>query len=186
MKQGLVLIDLQNDYFKGGKFELYKPEAAAVQAAKILDYFRKQCLPIFHIQHINVKPNPVFFAPDTEGANIYKAVAPLQNEVRVVKHYPDSFLQTNLQQELEAQGVTELVVCGMMSHMCIDTTVRSAVAKGYGVTLIENACTARALEWEGKMLPAQNVHNVFMAALASGFAKVMKADEWLSNYKKAH
>lgn len=180
MKQGLVLIDLQNDYFKGGKFELYKPETAAENAAKVLDYFRKQGLPIFHVQHINVKPNPVFFEPDTEGVNIYKDVAPIENEVRIIKHYPDSFLQTNLQEQLQAQGVTELVICGMMSHMCVDTTVRAAVARGYKVILIGDACTTRDLEWQGKILPAQDVHDAFMAALASGFAKVIKVNEWLS------
>lgn len=181
MKLGLVLIDIQNDYFKGGKFELVNPEQAATQASTVLTFFRKHGWPIFHVQHINIKPDAKFFIPDTAGADFYKVNCPLEGEEIIVKHKPDSFLDTNLKEKLQEKCVDALVICGMMTHMCIDTTVRSASKYGYPVTLIEDACATRDLKWKGTTVPAKQVHNAYMAALDGTFAKVMKADAWIIN-----
>lgn len=180
MKKGLILIDIQNDYFPGGKYVLNAPKKAAEQAVKILSYFREKGLPVFHVSHVNVNLNPAFFAPHSEGVEFFKDVAPLEGEIKVIKHSPDSFFKTDLKEQLDAQGVTHLVICGMMTHMCIDTTVRSASHYGYPIELIEDACATRDLLWEEHVIPAKTVQSVFMAALASGFASVDKADEWLS------
>ncbi len=179
MKQGLVLVDIQKDYFKGGKHELFEAEKAAREAEKVLTYFRRKNLPVFYVQHINNKKNATFFTPHSSGVEIFEGIAPQENETIITKYYPDSFFETDLKEQLEKQGVTELVVCGMMTHMCIDTTVRAAVSHGYTVTLIEDACTTRDLEWEGEVLSAQYVHKVFMASLNGIFAKVIKTSEWL-------
>lgn len=179
MKQGLVLIDIQNDYFPGGKYELEGAEKAAREAAKVLRYFRENDLPVFHVCHINIAPNPPFFSPNSKGAEFFEAVAPKDGEITIIKHTPDSFLRTHLNDELEAAGVTELVVCGMMTHMCVDTTVRSASRYGYPVTLIGDACATRNLEWHHEVIGAKEVQGAFLAALDSGFATVVTADEWL-------
>ena len=91
----------------------------------------------------------------------------------VEKHAPDSFLQTPLQAHLEALGAKRLVVCGMMSHMCIDTTVRSAKAREYETLLLHDACTTKDLSWDGAILPAESVHRAFMASLQGMFARVI-------------
>jgi len=69
-------------------------------------------------------------------------------------------------------GVRELIVCGAMSHMCIDTTVRAAFDLGYHSIVVEDACATRNLEFNGVTVEAAKVHAAFMAALAYGFAKV--------------
>lgn len=180
MKTGLILVDIQNDYFKGGKYELVNPEQAATQANKILEFFRKHELPIYHVRHISMSPDAAFFKPDTAGADFYNKCRPSGEEEIIIKHRPDSFYGTNLKEKLEEKGIENLVVCGMMTHMCIDTTVRSANRNGYPVELIEDACATRNLEWRGSMVPAEQVQNAYMAALNGSFAKVYKADEWLS------
>lgn len=94
-----------------------------------------------------------------------------------MKHYPNSFYETDLHNELMKNEVTELVVCGMMTHMCIDTTVRAAKEYGYKVTLISDGCAAKALEWNGVRIPADTVQDVFMASLNRKFADVITSVE---------
>jgi len=84
MKHGLILIDIQNDYFAGGKMVLVGMDKAANNAKKLLDTFRKAKLPIFHVQHISNRAGAAFFLPDTEGVKIHESVAPLQNETIVL------------------------------------------------------------------------------------------------------
>ncbi|SEH85103.1 isochorismatase-like [Akkermansia glycaniphila] len=179
MNPGLLLIDIQNDYFTGGKWELHRAEQAAAQASGILDRFRSRNLPVFHIQHINLKEGAPFFVPNTPGAEIHRQVAPVPGETLIVKHAPDSFFQTDLHLQLERRHIGHLVVCGMMTHMCVDTTVRAAKNYGYGITLIEDACATKDLLWHGASLAAPAVQAVFMAALNGTFAEISTAGTWL-------
>lgn len=172
MKKALVLIDIQNDYFPGGRFELDQPDAAGQNAKSALDYFRKKALPIVHVQHINTTTDAPFFVADTEGVNIHALVTPLPGEPVVIKNTPDSFFNTDLLPLLKELGIEQLVICGMMSHMCIDTTVRSAKMLGFEIELLSDACTTRDLLWENAPIPADLVHAAFMAALQNTFADV--------------
>lgn len=183
MKVGLILVDIQNDYFRGGKYELVNPEQAVIQANKILEFFRKQNLPIYHVRHISLNPDAKFFIPDTTGADFYKDCNPLDGEEIIIKHRPDSFFGTSLKDKLEEKGIDTLVVCGMMTHMCIDTTVRSAGNYGYSVELIEDAVATRDLVWGEITVSAEQVQSAYMAALNGTFAKVQKADAWIKEHK---
>lgn len=180
MNKALVLVDIQNDYFPGGRHELAAPAAAAAEAAKLLSYFRERAWPVFHVRHINQWADATFFLPDTTGAEIHASCSPLPGEPVIVKHTPDSFLTTDLKARLDGAAVDRLVVCGMMTHMCIDTTVRSAYAQGYAVTLIEDACATRALQRGAVTVPAEQVQHAFLAALDGVFANVMTAADWLA------
>lgn len=175
MNTALVLVDIQNDYFKGGRNELFNPDKAASHAEEALSLFREKRLPIVHIQCVLLEENATFFLPDTEGINIHERVTPQSGEKVIVKHTPDSFFQTELQEHLESMDVTRLVVCGMMSHICIDSTVRSASRLGYEVILLGDACATRDLEWDGTVIPAKTVHDTFMASLQGTFAQVVSA-----------
>ncbi|WP_037586230.1 cysteine hydrolase family protein [Stenoxybacter acetivorans] len=176
-KKALLLVDIQNDYFPGGRNPLYRAEEAALNAQQILMFFRQKEQPIFHVQHISLQENAAFFLPNTDGCLIHKSVLPDGNESVVIKHTPDSFFQTNLQEKLVLNEIDELVICGMMSHMCIDTTVRSAKRLGYVVTVIADACTTRDLIYGGETIQAETVHRTFMAALNGTFAKVIDVSE---------
>ncbi|SFJ49955.1 MULTISPECIES: cysteine hydrolase family protein [unclassified Bacillus (in: firmicutes)] len=181
MKTGLVLIDIQNDYFPGGRCELHEPLKAVENAEKVLDFFRKANLSVFHVQHISVKEGATFFLPNTEGVKIHPHVAPRKNEYVVQKNYPNSFRKTNLLQLLQREGIEHLVICGMMTHMCIDTTVRAASDLEFECTVIEDACTTKDLVFNNETIQAKHVHVAFMSALNNMFAKVIKTTEFLSN-----
>lgn len=178
MNTALVLIDIQNDYFPGGKNELFEADRCADRAAEALRLFRERGLPVVHVQHVSKSADATFFLPDTEGVRIHERVRPIAGEPVVVKHFPDGFLHTELKEILAARGVERLAVCGMMSHMCVDTTVRAAMAQGYStVLLLGDACTTKDLAWNGERIPARTVHAAFMAALHGTFATVLDTGE---------
>lgn len=181
MKTGLVLIDIQNDYFPGGRCELHEPLKAVENAKKVLDFFREMNLPIFHVQHISVKEGATFFIPHTEGIKIHPYVAPLKNEFVVQKNYPNSFQKTKLLEILQQEGISHLVICGMMTNMCIDTTVRAANDLEFGCIVIEDACTTKDLVFNNERIHAKHVHKAFMGALDKMFANVIETTEFLSN-----
>jgi nicotinamidase-related amidase len=173
MKKALLLIDIQNDYFNGGRNQLVNAEKAAETAKQALDFFRREHLPVFHVQHISLQEGATFFLPNSDGCEINARVLPERNETVVIKHTPDSFFQTDLNEQLAALGIEQLFICGMMSHMCVDTSVRAAKRLGYNVILIADACATRDLEWNDEIIPAETVHNVFMASLKGTFAEVI-------------
>lgn len=175
----LLLIDIQNDYFPGGKWVLHEPVKAAVQAALVLADYRGRGLPVFHIRHESLQPGAVFFLPGTSGADIHPRVAPAEGERVLLKHVPNAFFGTGLNEELQAAGIKHLTVCGMMTHMCIDTSVRAARDYGYRVTLLEDACATRELEWQGERLPADTVQKAMLAALNGTFARIIQVEPYL-------
>src|SRR5688500_15573529 len=119
MRVGLILVDIQNDYFLGGKMELEGSERAARLAGRLLNFFRQQQLPVVHIQHLATQPGATFFIPQTPGVEIRADVQPLSSETVIQKHFPNSFRETGLLEHLRTQNIDKLVVAGMMTHMCI-------------------------------------------------------------------
>ncbi len=95
------------------------------------------------------------------------------------KHYPNSFRETNLLEMLKAWEVERVVICGMMTHMCVDATARAAADLGFQVIIAEDACATRDLEYDDTTIPADLVHKSFLAALKS-YGKVMKSEEILA------
>ena len=179
MRPTLLIIDIQNDYFEGGKMELVKMEAATKNAEKILFYFRKNNLPIVFIQHLATKPNASFFIAGTSGAEIHESIRPQGNEIVIIKNFPNSFRDTNLQKHLQTLDSTDLVICGAMSHMCIDTTTRAAADLDYSCRLISDACATRDLVFNDRKIKAADVQVAYMAALSGTFAKVFSTEQFL-------
>jgi len=179
-KSALVLIDIQNDYFPGGAMECFNSISAAKNAGNILKFAREQGFMPIHIRHISTRPDANFFKPHTFGSELYHLVAPLADEQVIIKHYPNSFQKTDLKDVLLKKGVENLIICGMMSHMCIDATVRAAADKGFSCTLIQDACATRELSFLGTIIPANMVHAAYMSALSGLYARVCSTEELLS------
>ena len=177
MTQALLLIDIQNDYFPDGAMELVGSFAAAVQAGKLLQAFRQKAMPVIHIQHISTRPGSTFFLPNTAGVQIHESVEPDNGEAVFPKHYPNSFRETGLFEYLHEHQVSQLVIAGMMTHMCIDTTSRAANDLGFQCVLAHDACATRALSFNGVTVSAESVQTAFLAALNGLFAKVLSVEE---------
>jgi len=180
MTRTLVVVDIQNDYFPGGANPLDGPEAAAEQARTLLDAFRDSGEPVVHVRHVWDAPDALYLRPGTPGGEIHQAVSPEPGEAVVEKAFPNAFLETSLDQSLKDAGVNELVVCGMMTCMCVDATVRAAVDLGYDVSVAHDACATMALEFGGREIAAPDVHAAFLAALADGYATVGPAADLAS------
>jgi nicotinamidase-related amidase len=177
MTTALLIIDIQNDYFPGGAMELAGADAAAANAAKLLAAFRKKSAPVIHMQHIATRPGATFFRPGTPGAEIHASVRPLPGETVFQKNFPNSFRETPLLAHLRGAGISNLVIAGMMTHMCVDTTTRAAADLGFACSLAHDACATKALAFNGVEVPAGNVQASYMAGLNGLFAKVLPTAE---------
>jgi nicotinamidase-related amidase len=175
MKPALIIIDIQNDYFPGGKMELEGSPQAGLQAAKLLQAFRDQELPLVHIQHVSNRPGASFFLPGSEGVMIHASVAPRAGETVMQKNFPNTFRGTGLLEHLRGLGADHLVIAGMMTHMCVDASTRAAFDLGFSCSLAHDACATRALAFGEQRVPAAQVHAAFLAALAGLYAKVQNA-----------
>lgn len=175
MAPGLLLIDIQNDYFPGGPMELVGMDRASERAADLLESFRKDKALIIHVQHLSIRAGATFFLPNTVGAEIHAQVAPLVDELVIQKNFPNAFRDTALHKELTRSDVDEVTICGAMSHMCVDATVRAAFDQGLVCKVAQDACATRNLEHDGRVLDAADVHAAFMSALSNPYATVANA-----------
>lgn len=181
MNTALLLIDIQNDYFSGGRMELDGSLLAGEQAQKVLTFFRGKNWPLFHIQHLSARPGATFFIPGTEGAEIHQNVHPLPGERVIQKYFPNSFRNTPLLEALKKEEVDHLIIAGMMTHMCVEATTRAAFDHGFQCTVVHNACATRSLTFGDETVPARQVQAAFLAALGAVYAKIVSADDMISN-----
>lgn len=181
MAAALLLIDLQNDYFPGGAMEVEGAVEAATACAALLARHRELNLPIVHVRHLSMRPGAGYLLPETPGSLINTLVEPREDEAVITKNYPNSFRATNLDDHLKTLGVDSLVIGGMMTHMCIDTTVRAAFDLGYRVTVAADGCATRALTHGELTIPAAHVQGAYLAALGAVFAKVASTENLLGD-----
>ena len=179
-KRALVLIDIQNDYFPGGKWTLSGMEAAAGNAAQVLAAARTAGDLVVHVRHEFPSAEAPFFTPGSTGAEIHPQVRALAGEPVVLKHHVNSFRETDLKAILDRHAVEELVIVGAMSHMCVDAGTRAASDLGYRCVVVHDACATREQEFAGTVVPASEVHAAFMAALQFAYAKLVSTKEYMA------
>ena len=180
MSRAFLVIDIQNDYFPGGKWTLSGMEAAADNAARLLAAFRKRGDLVIHVRHEDTSDDAAFFAAGSEGAEIHAKVAPKADETVVVKHHVNAFRETPLKEILDRNGITAPVFCGAMSHMCVDAAVRAAGDFGYECTVVHDACATRDLDFGDRNVAAADAHAAFMSALGFAYAKLSSTPDYLS------
>ncbi len=186
MKSALIIIDIQNDYFLGGNMALVGIEQAAANANCLLGSFRSMQAPIFHIRHLATRKNATFFIPDTVGAEIHTTVKPREGEPVVIKHDPNSFHHTDLHKMLQRNQIDKLIICGAMSHMCVDSTTRAAYDLGYACTVIADACATKDLCFDNNFIPAQQVHMTFMGSLQCIFSDVISLAQYQNHRQEGN
>jgi nicotinamidase-related amidase len=179
MNTCLILIDIQNDYFPGGNMELEGAITAGENAGRLLAAVRSAKMPVIFIQHVSIRPGSTFMLPDTNGVKIHDCIAPIPDEPVVTKYFPNSFRGTTLRDLLKERNIENLIIAGMMSHMCVDATTRAAFDLGFNCVLAHDACSTRGLQWNGVDIPATHVHASFMAALGAVYAHVQSTDDVL-------
>lgn len=166
----LVLIDCQNTYTQG-VMELDGVQAALDETAVLLERARTAGIPVIHIQHDD-GPGSLYDITGESGA-IAAQVAPRGGEPVIVKNYPNSFVQTDLDAELKTVGASNLILAGFMTHMCVNSTARGAFNLGFAPTVVAAATATRALPGPDGPVPAATVQAASLAALSDLFAVVV-------------
>lgn len=142
MTKALLVIDLQNDYFPGGKFPLWNTDDVLENIERAIAKANAQGVPVIHIQHIAKGGLAPFFNEGTPGADIHPSIlAAAPKAPVVVKEFADSFEQTNLEETLAKLGITDLLVCGMMTQNCVTHTAISKAAEKYILSVLVDCCT---------------------------------------------
>lgn len=172
----LILIDCQNTYTRG-VMELEGVQSALDHIELLLDRARSAGIPVIHIQHDD-GPGSLYDIEGESGA-IVSRVAPHNGEPVVVKNYPNSFVQTDLDDVLKTSNASNLILAGFMTHMCVNSTARAAFNLGYAPTVVAAATATRALPGiDGDAVPASAVQAASLAGVADLFAVVVpSADE---------
>jgi len=177
MKTALIVVDVQNDYFPGGKMELHNINQVSSVISDVIKNFRDSNLPVIHVQHIFLNDDAPFFVANTNGVEIHPSAKPQHNETLIIKHTPNSFNKTNLDETLKGLGIEEVVVIGAMTHICIDSTVRAASDLGYQVKVISDATATRDLSIDGVTVPAPMVQAAYLAGVNGVFAEVLSLSQ---------
>lgn len=170
-RTALLLIDIQDFYFPGGRMPLENPETAGMNAGLVLSRFREKQEMVIHVRHA--------FEP---GGGIHEYVKPLEGELVITKNQINAFLGTELLLTLEENGIEQLVICGMQTHMCVEAAVRAAHDFGYLCILVEDACATRPLQYKDKIISAANVQNSTLSTLEGNYATIVTTNELLKNF----
>ena len=178
MRQALLIIDIQKDYFPGGQVPLSEPAAAAQAAAKLLAAARERGIPVVHIHHSMPPDRGVpFLIEGTEGQRVHETVEPAEGEPVVTKQFPNAFRETSLLAVLRGLEVDALILCGMMTHMCVDFTARAAFDLGFNVSIAADATATCPLQLNGRTLDADLVRDAHLAGLAGIVAEVSSTEQ---------
>jgi nicotinamidase-related amidase len=169
--KALLIIDIQDFYFPGGKSALVEPEKAAANAALLLDKFRKEKMTVIHVRHIS-----------EPGGKINDIVKPLPSEKVVSKNAVNCFVGTDLLDFLKTNKIDTLVICGMQTHMCVEAATRAASDYGFKCILIHDACATKDLKFGEKTIKAEDVHYSTLSTLKN-YATVISTDEYLNQKK---
>lgn len=167
-KSALLLIDIQNFYFPGAPYALVNPEKASLNAQKLLKRFREEEKTVIHVRH-NAK----------KLAEIHSHVKPVKGEKVISKDKANGFVGTDLLETLKSRKITHLVICGMMTHMCVEAATRAAADYGFKCTVISDACATRDLKFKDTTISAQMVHLSTLASLSGYYAKVVDTATYL-------
>ncbi|MCL4143414.1 UNVERIFIED_CONTAM: hypothetical protein GTU68_027773 [Idotea baltica] len=147
-------------------------DEASERAATLLAMARGSDTKVIHVKHVMASDAAPFFHPNTQGAEIHNCVAPHPVETVIEKARPNSFVGTSLEEKLRAGGIEHLTICGAMSQMCVDATVRAAVDLGFEVTVAHDACAAANIIHDGVNVPSDMVQASIMAPLAASYANL--------------
>lgn len=164
-QSALIIIDAQNTYCEG-VMKLEGVEAALEDCKTLLERFRAAGRPIYHIQHDAGAGTP--YDVNSQIGQIADIVAPISGEDVITKNYPSSFVETELDNLLKGKGIDNLIICGFMSHMCVNSTARGAFSLGYNPTVVASATATRALPstTSNEIIPAEQIHAAALAALS--------------------
>lgn len=166
MARALIVIDLQNDYFPAGFLPLNDAEAVEKRVVAAIEHSRQVGDRIILIRHIS-RADSGLFGTGSPGIDLRPAITEAAGDAPIVtKAVADAFQDTDLAEHLD--GISKLLICGMMTQNCVVFTAMSQAAGPFDVTVISDLCTA----------PSEVVHKIALNALGSKLRVANAADIW--------
>ncbi|MDA3887871.1 MAG: isochorismatase family protein [Allgaiera sp.] len=166
MGRALLVIDIQNDYFPGGVLPLHAADAVEERIVAAIERARLAGDRIVLIRHVS-QARTGLFAAGGSGSSLRPAILAAAGEAPVViKRVADAFQDTDLARHL--QGVSEVLICGMMTQNCVVFTAMSQAAAAFDVTVLGDLCAA----------PSEVVHLIALNALGSKLRVANAVDVW--------
>jgi nicotinamidase-related amidase len=165
----LMVIDVQQGLFDEGAFE---PERLLTHLKTLIDHARSSGVPVIYVQHNEDPQWGGSLVAGQPGHAIHPSIAPKTGDAIIQKWNPSAFMDTNLQQILQEKGIKQLVLSGMQTEMCVDSTCRDAYGRGYKVTIANDAHSTM----DNGVLTADQIINHTNATLRN-FAKIMPTEE---------
>ena len=171
MKTALLIIDVQKALFKIPNEPIYQEKQLISNIGGLIDKARKSMTPIVYVQHATQTGG--FMEPNTPGWEIHSVISPQKGDIIVSKRTPDSFHETVLKEELDKNGIGRLVITGLQTDYCIDTSCRRAFSLGYEAVLVSDAHSTI----NSKVLDAEKIVAHHNNVLGSWFCELKSAEE---------
>ena len=178
MKQALLIIDVQNEYFTG-KLPVSYPQGSFENILKAMDWAHTSHVPIAVIQHTSLAPESPTFRQGTPGWELHGEIKRRHADIVLEKHMPGSFTGTGLEDWLKKNDVTTVTIAGYMTQMCCDTTARQAFQRGYAVNFLSDATGTLSVTNAAGSISDADLHRAILVTQQMRFARVMKTDEWI-------
>jgi nicotinamidase-related amidase len=171
----LLVIDFQLEYFEGGRLPIPDGIAALRQAQRLIRFADHHGMEVFHIQHLGPAGGPLF-ANDGAHVPFHPELQPGQRHHVLKKTTASSFASTDLHQRLQAHGIKTLIICGLMTHMCVSTAARDARPLGYQVIVAGDACATRDIDaWDGNgVVGHAELQRVALTEITDSFGEVLR------------
>lgn len=183
MKQALLVIDVQNEYFSG-KLPITYPEGSLSKVLNAMDSAISAGIPVIVIQHTLLTPDALVFRKGTESWALHSEVARRPHDLYIEKNFPGSFTGTALQSWLQERGIEKVVICGYMTHMCCDTTSREAYHRGFKVDFLADATGTLSIKNESGAVSAEDLYRTVLI-VQQRFARIMTAHAWIGEVSES-
>jgi len=181
-RMALILIDIQKgfedvEYWGGNR---NNPDAE-INAGKLLNFWRKNNWPVFHVKHCSANPNSLL-AEGNPGNEFQEIVKPAEGESIIKKNVNSAFIGTDLQNQLDKAGIKKVVIAGLTTDHCVSTTARMAGNYGFDTFVVSDAtATFDKAGADGEKYSAEIIHKTALASLHNEFAQVVKTKELIKS-----
>ncbi|WP_321508563.1 cysteine hydrolase family protein [uncultured Methanoregula sp.] len=178
MKQALLVIDVQNEYFTG-KLPVTYPAESFTNIQRALDFAHSSRVPVAVIQHTNPAPESPAFRKGTPGWELHDEIRRRHYDILIEKNLPGSFTGTGLGKWLDDQAIDTVTIVGYMTQMCCDTTARQAFHRGYAVNFLSDATGTLSVTNAAGSISDVDLHRAILVTQQMRFSRVLRTEEWI-------
>ena len=181
MKDALLVIDVQNEYFTG-KLPVTHPAGSLDNILKAMDWAHDGRVPVVVIRHTNTAPETATFRKGTPGWELHDEIRRRHADVIIEKTLPGSFTGTSLERWLQEQSIDTVTIAGYMTQMCCDTTARQAFHRAYAVNFLADATGTLSFSNPAGSISAADLQGAILITQQQRFARVITTDEWIMEF----